>query len=67
MRGAHGHAHHQESAKHGAFCFLVFVGLKPFWPSQTIAGQWDVGMIGSDSGPGKNGRRPGEPIAVWPG
>ena len=28
---------------------------------------WDVGWGRGDSGPGRNGCRPGEPIPVWPG
>ena len=38
------------------FCF-VFVRLKPFLSAQTVVDLWDVGWK-SDSGPGKNGRRP---------
>ena len=49
------------------FCFVllcfVFVGLKPFWSAQTIAGLCG----GGDSSPGINGRRPCEPMPFWPG
>ena len=47
--------------------FVCFVGLKPFRSAQTIARLWDVGWGGGDGDPGRNGRRPGETILVWPG
>ena len=49
-----------------ALWFAFFVGLKSFRSAQTIAGLWDIGQEG-DSGPERNGRRPGEPILFWPG
>ena len=39
--------------------FVVVVRFKPFPSIQTIAGLWDIGN-GGDSGPGRNGRRPGK-------
>ena len=36
----------------------------PFWPIQTFR-VWSRGGEGGDSGPGRNGRCPGEPIPVW--
>ena len=47
------------------FLFSFFL-LKSFWPGHNIAGLWDVGL-GGDSGPGINGRRPGESIPFRPG
>ena len=42
------------------------VGLKPFRSTQASAGLWDVGY-GGDSGTGRNGRHPVEPMPFWPG
>ena len=42
--------------------------LKLLRAAQTIAVLWDVGMgEGDDMGPGRNRRRPGEPIPCMPG
>ena len=41
---------------------FVFVGLKPFRPVRAT-----VELCEGVSGPGRNGRRPGEPIPFWPG
>ena len=47
-------------------CSLGFVEFKSLQPIRAITELRDV-EYGGVSGPGRNGRRPGEPIPVWPG